>query len=444
MFKNNGDNPDAQDQELIFTQAENKENKSINLNTFKYTNINLSKINYCIQNVDWEDYNILRDETIRNYEIHRQGNRNNPIKSPDEELKVKNFQSTKETDIYYTFSEYFINVEPKNFHFQLRKNLIFVSKNELVYFNTKGVELLNIISKKTIQILYFNEEDEKVLCFDAFKYNKNEIHFVFGLFNNRILIIKIKIEEKLRKPFINIFYKQILLISNLEEQNQLINFVRFSDDKNYIYTSCNDGFIKIFDYNTMQLVNTFKSKSCVNHFSYNHNQNIIAAVGDFEEVHLIDPKSNKDICYLNGHYDFGFVSKFKPESDYYLATGNQDFSCKIWDLRKINNNDLNFENLEENNSCLKTIFGNCNCIGDLKFIENELLALLEDTINFHIVNLKDFKMQTIKYIGEGVGVNFSPHTKKLYFGVSINSHSGIYAFKKINNFIDTMDLKNFI
>ena len=79
MFKNNGDNPDAQDQELIFTQAENKENKSINLNTFKYTNINLSKINYCIQNVDWEDYNILRDETIRNYEIHRQGNRNNPI-----------------------------------------------------------------------------------------------------------------------------------------------------------------------------------------------------------------------------------------------------------------------------------------------------------------------------------------------------------------------------
>lgn len=481
-------------EELSFQQIEEREVIKLSIPFFKYTNVNLEKINHCIQNVNWIEINKNREDLIRHYEIHQEGNRNNPEITVEEKKEKKDFHLEKDSDIFYTFSEYFLNAEPIYNHFQLRKNIIFISEKEVVYFNLKGVELFNIVNNQKFQLVYFSqqESDFKVLCFDAFKEmtheNKKEfvVHLVFGKFNNRILIQKVKVYEKLKKKISQIMYSQEYLISEEPEQNQLINFVKFSDNKRYIYTSCNDAYMKIFDYeNNMLEVARHKGKSCVNHFSFNHSQNIIAAVGDYEEVHLVDPKSSKTISYLKGHYDFGFVAKFQPFSDHILASGNQDYSAKIWDLRKISENagenkksrlynpsDFNFNKKlvnqeankkrnsefyshlqevmakndnhisEKNTACLKTYFGISNSIGDLKFVENDFLVMLENTYNVHVVNLKENKIQSIKYIGQSIGMDYCENTHKLYFGVFQHSFSGIYAFKKISNFLDVMEYQD--
>ncbi len=570
--KNKDDEDDNHEkiEELFFKEFEEKkeEQTKLKISNFKNTNANLEKINICIQNVNWHEINKNREDLIRHYELHQEGNRNDYEITEEEKQSKKNFSLNKQTDIFYTFSEFHLDIEPIYNHFQLRKNLIFISNREVVYFNQKGVEMLNIVNNKKTQLVFLKQdESDKVICFDAFKFEKDnnrkefnnkkefEVHFVFGKFNNRIVIIIIHFYEKLKKLVSEVIIKEEIIVSELQEQNQLINFVKFSDDKKFVYTSCNDSYIKIYDYeNNMKLTSKYKSKNCVNHFSFNHSQNILAAVGDYEEVHLIDPKCGKTISYLKGHYDFNFVAKFKDNSDFILGTGNQDYSAKIWDLRKISEdmqeknsfvkkylkenffrnlkNKLRNENhfkynslsikgdykygynnskyvnyfkrskffwdfdddeynvfLNQNNrkvineintlndieifnddnkkekdnqltnidsnihlemesskysnkSCVKTYFGVSNSIGDIKFIKDDFLLMLENTYNLHIVNLKDDKMQSIKYIGHGIGIDYNQQLDKIYLSLYQYNYSGIYAYKRISNFLEVMELGN--
>jgi len=545
--ENNVSNFNEKIEELIFSEyEEKKENLSrLKISSFKNTNINLEKLNYCIQNVNWHEINKNREDLIRHYETHQEANRNNYEISAEEQAMKRKFNLDKQTDIYFTFSEYHLHVEPIYNHFQLRKNLISISDKEFVFFNSKGVEMLNIISSKKTQLVFLKQDEyDKIICFDAFKVERKisaiesnrqnkkefEVHFVFGKFNNRIVIKKLRVFEKMKKLVSEDIFSKEILVSDLAEQNQLINFVKFSEDRKYIYTSCNDCYIRIYDYeNEINLVAQYKSKNCVNHFSYNENQNILAAVGDFEEVHLIDPKSSKTISYLKGHYDFGFVANFKPGSDYILATGNQDCSAKIWDLRKIademedkkifmknyfwtnrltrketkmnfasliskknkyfwdfnydeylsflnetinlidsdkkifcdieninckqekiiqesNNKEINdkLNDIEKvsNKACIKTYFGVSNSIGDLKFAEDDFLLMLENTYNLHIVNLKDDKIQSIKYIGNGIGIDYNKKSNKIYLALFQYDYSGIYSYKRISNYMESMELRN--
>lgn len=543
--KENGTKQAEKLEELFFKEFEEKKEEltKLKISHFKNTNINLEKLNYCIQNVHWHEINKNREDLIRHYEMHQEGNRNNLELTAAEKEEKKQFALDKQTDLFYTFSEYHLNVEPIYNHFQLRKNLVSISDKELVFFNQKGVEMLNLISAKKTQLVYLKQdEQDKAICFDAFKpqfasssvdnsgRNKKEfeVYFVLGKFNNRITVIKTKVFEKLKKLVSEVFYKEDFLVSELPEQNQLVNYVKFSEDGKFIYTSCNDGHMKIFDFeNGMKLMTSYKSKNCVNHFSFNESRNIIAAVGDYEEVHLIDPKSHKTIAYLQGHYDFGFVARFKPSSDFILATGNQDYAAKIWDLRRIADemeskkdfmktyfynspsfrkfrsnygnygynrlagdkhkkcffdfdtkdylfylneisgfekekeeenkmnldfiahkdaiNDLNEDpNLQKtsNKACLKTYYGVSNSIGDLRFVEEDFLIMLENTYNLHVVNLLDDKMQSIKYIGHGIGIDYNEKMRKIHLALYQYNYSGIYSYKKISNFLDALELRN--
>lgn len=188
-------------EELIFSEfEEKKENQSkLKISSFKNTNINLEKLNYCIQNVNWQEINKNREDLIRHYETHQEGNRNNYEISAEEQAMKRKFNLDKQTDIYFTFSEYHLHVEPIYNHFQLRKNLISLSDKELVFFNSKGVEMLNIISSKKTQLVILKQDEyDKIICFDAFKVeskmsslesnrqNKKNLKFILFLENSII------------------------------------------------------------------------------------------------------------------------------------------------------------------------------------------------------------------------------------------------------------------
>jgi WD40 repeat protein len=483
-------------EELQFQEIQ-EDKKKLTTSKFKNFKHNLEKLNYCTQNIEWDIVSKNREEFIYHCEVHQQGHRNNPEMSIEEINEKNKFKKEIKSDIFYTFSAFHSNIEPIYNHFQLRRNLFFISEFEIVYFNPYGIEMLNIITNVPTQLIHFvpiNNENNEILIisFDAFKINTNtnsnsefEILFVFGKFNNRIILQKIKVtfdknknrqnrqnQNSLNKYIVeNIFTKEII-ISNLEEQNQLVNHVAFSKDRKYVYTCCNDTYIKIFDLNTFKEVNSYKTPNCVNHLSYNSSNNIIAVVGDFEEVILIDPKSKEIINKLKGHFDFGFSAKFQKNSDFLLASSNQDYSAKIWDLRKLKDNnsgicfnkfdnfyynftdkdifkdkdkendkDINIINNDGkindiNGPCLKTYFGVSNAIGDLMFIQNEFLVLMENTYNLHIVNMRDDSMQTIKYVGNSTGFDFHEGMEKIYFGLYQYNYSGIYSYKKIDSSVD--------
>ncbi len=61
---------------------------------------------------------------------------------------------------------------------------------------------------------------------------------------------------------------------------------------------------------------------------------VVALVGDTCNTTLLDHNTGRFIASLPGHLDFSFAVAFSPDG-LFLATGNQDRSCQIYDLRRL-------------------------------------------------------------------------------------------------------------
>jgi WD40 repeat protein len=83
--------------------------------------------------------------------------------------------------------------------------------------------------------------------------------------------------------------------------------------------------------------------------------------GDCLQAEIIDFRSGKVVSTLHGHTDFGFSMAWHPAGNM-IATGNQDLTCKIWDVRKLSK--PNSDNISDPH-CIKTLncdIGSCSHI----------------------------------------------------------------------------------
>ena len=63
-----------------------------------------------------------------------------------------------------------------------------------------------------------------------------------------------------------------------------------------------------------------------------HCEQMVCVVGDNPNVLLMDPSTGKTSSELSGHLDFSFAAAWHPNG-YVLATGNQDTTTRLWDIR---------------------------------------------------------------------------------------------------------------
>jgi len=134
------------------------------------------------------------------------------------------------------------------------------------------------------------------------------------------------------------------------------------------------------------------------------------------------------ISRLKGHKDYSFASAWHPNG-LILATGNQDMSCRLWDIR----------NPSESFAVLK---GNMGAIRGLKFTpEGRFLAMAEPADFVHIFDTQSgfLKSQQIDLFGEIAGISFSPDTEALYVGIADRTYGSLMEYKrrKDNHYIDS-------
>ncbi|GAB2225594.1 hypothetical protein Droror1_Dr00006391 [Drosera rotundifolia] len=109
-------------------------------------------------------------------------------------------------------------------------------------------------------------------------------------------------------------------------------------------------------------------------------QNPMAVLGDSVDGLVVDAQSGK---YPNSQI---------------LATGNQNMTCRLWDMR----------NMTESLAILK---GRMGAIRDIKFTSNgHFMAMAEPADFIHIfhVNAGNKREQEIDLFGEIAGISFSP------------------------------------
>ncbi|XVE60467.1 hypothetical protein DITRI_Ditri05aG0131000 [Diplodiscus trichospermus] len=191
----------------------------------------------------------------------------------------------------------------------------------------------------------------------------------------------------------------------------------------------NDAQIRIFDAETFASLNRFSFNWSVNNTSVSPDGKLLAVLGDSVECLLSDAQSGKVIGSLKGHLDYSFASAWHPDG-HILATGNQDTTCRLWDIR----------NLSKSLAILK---GRMGAIRALKFTsDGRFLAMSEPADFIHVFDTESgyVNCQEIDLFGEIAGISFSPDTESLFVGVADRTYGSLLEFnrRRYNQYVDSI------
>ncbi|CAI0447710.1 unnamed protein product, partial [Linum tenue] len=134
---------------------------------------------------------------------------------------------------------------------------------------------------------------------------------------------------------------------------------------------------------------------------------------------LADSQSGKVAATLKGHLDYSFSATWHPDGRI-LATGNQDTSCRLWDIRNPS-------------TSLVVLKGNMGAIRGLKFTsDGRFLAMQEPADFVHVFDVGSgyVKCQEIDLFGEIAGISFSPDSESLFVGIADRTYGSLLEFRR--------------
>ncbi|KAG7020205.1 SPBC2A9.03, partial [Cucurbita argyrosperma subsp. argyrosperma] len=216
------------------------------------------------------------------------------------------------------------------------------------------------------------------------------------------------------------------------EENAITNAVDIFHNPNgamRIVTGNNDAKVRIYDAKTFACLNGFTFGWSVNNTSVSPDGRMLAVLGDTTECLLADANSGKVIESLKGHLDYSFASAWHPDGNI-LATGNQDTTCRLWDVR----------NTSKSLAVLKGRMGAIRCV---KFsLDGKFLSMAEPADFVHIYESRTGyeQAQEIDLFGEIAGISFSPDTEALFVGVADRTYGSVLEFNKRhhNKYVDSI------
>ncbi|XP_062188997.1 uncharacterized WD repeat-containing protein C2A9.03-like isoform X3 [Phragmites australis] len=190
----------------------------------------------------------------------------------------------------------------------------------------------------------------------------------------------------------------------------------------------NDCVVRVFDSEIFKLLSRFTFPWSVNNISVSPDGKLLSVLGDNSDCLIADPQSGKEIANLKGHLDYSFSSAWHPDG-HVLATGNQDTTCRLWDIR----------NLSQSFAVLK---GRISAIRGLKFSsDGHFLAMSEAADFVHVYDSQsDYSsVQEIDIFGEIAGISFSPDAEALFVGVADRTYGSLIEFSRRHrhNYLDS-------
>ncbi|XP_075085266.1 putative WD repeat-containing protein C2A9.03 isoform X3 [Nicotiana tabacum] len=183
--------------------------------------------------------------------------------------------------------------------------------------------------------------------------------------------------------------------------------------------SNNDCGVREYDMEKFQQMNHFRFPWPVNHTSMSPDSKLFTVVGDDLNGLLVDSRNGKTVASIAGHLDYSFASAWHPDGRTF-ATGNQDKTCRIWDLR----------NLSSSMAILK---GNMGAARSIRFSSDGRFLVVAEPADFvHIYSTEsDYKKrQEIDIFGEISGVSLSPDDESLYIGIWDRTYASLLEYHR--------------
>uniref|UniRef100_A0A5B7B521 Uncharacterized protein n=1 Tax=Davidia involucrata TaxID=16924 RepID=A0A5B7B521_DAVIN len=216
------------------------------------------------------------------------------------------------------------------------------------------------------------------------------------------------------------------------DENAITNAVDIYTNPNgstRVMTANNDAQVRVFDAGNFTSLGCFSFPWSVNNTSVSPDGKLVGVLGDNTECLIADAQSGKVVGNLKGHMDYSFASAWHPDGRI-LATGNQDTTCRLWDIR----------NLSKSMAVLK---GKMGAIRAIKFTsDGRFMAMAEPADFVHIFDTRSgyAKAQEIDLFGEIAGISFSPDTEALFVGVADRTYGSLLEFNRrhYNRYLDSI------
>ncbi len=161
---------------------------------------------------------------------------------------------------------------------------------------------------------------------------------------------------------------------------------------------------------------------CANHATPSPRGDLFLVGGDDQTPLLRSLSDGTAVASLVGHSDFVFSTAWHPDGNL-VATGAQDASCRVWDVRMTGR------------GALHLIDAGMGSVRSIRFSpDGEYMAVAEPVDLVHVFSVKDgFKVANlIDFFAEIQGISFSPHDggQLLYLSLTNMEWGGIMTFER--------------
>ncbi|KAL2638093.1 hypothetical protein AAZV13_06G096100 [Glycine max] len=380
-----------------------------------------------IQGIPWERLNYSRDK-YRETRLKQYKNYQNFSLSPHH-LHKECFQVQKGQ----TFYDFFFNtrlVKSTIVHFQLRNLLWATSKHDVYLMQNYSVMHWSALLQRSKEVLNVAKPIIPTLTHPGFlaqpvsrvqisTMTVKENLMVAGGFQGELIC------KNLKQPGV-LFCGKITTDGNAI--TNAVDVYRNPAGSLRVITANNDSQLRVFDAENFASLGCFKYDWSVNNTSISPDGRLLAVLGDSTECLMADANSGKITGSLKGHLDYSFSSAWHPNGQI-LATGNQDKTCRLWDIR----------NLSQSMAVLK---GRMGAIRALRFTsDGRFLAMAEPADFVHIFDSHSGyeQGQEIDLFGEIAGISFSPDTEALFVGIADRTYGSLLEFnrKRHYNYLDS-------
>ncbi|XP_057509787.1 uncharacterized WD repeat-containing protein C2A9.03-like [Actinidia eriantha] len=375
-----------------------------------------------IQGIPWERLSITR-EKYRQTRLEQYKNYENIPQSGEGSEKECNI--TKKRGMYYEFRRNSRSVKSTILHFQLRNLVWATSKHDVYLMSHFQVVHWSSLTCNKSEVL--NVSGHVAPC------EKHPGSLLEGFSQTQVSTLAVKdrllvaggfqgelICKYLDRPGVSFCTRTTY------DDNAITNAVEIystSSGASHFTASNNDCGVRDIDMEKFQLSKHFRFPWPVNHTSLSPDGKLLVIVGDNPDGILVDASTGKTVMPLVGHLDFSFASAWHPDG-LTFATGNQDKTCRIWDVR----------NLSKSVAALK---GNLGAIRSIRYTsDGQFMAMAEPADFVHVYDVKGGyeKEQEIDFFGEISGMSFSPDTESLFIGVWDRTYGSLLEFGRRRNY----------
>lgn len=378
-----------------------------------------------IQGLFWDNAE-QRESFLRIREL-KHNSFTNISNSKDESKRDVNLDLINEMDSW-KFRQYFKVPKPKLSHFQLRNNLVCLNNRKEIFFNELSNDKTTIDADISLPTLHsvikklnpFSGEINTVLSLEDDPIERittlectNDL-IIAGTLSGSYYVKNLRTEELTRK----------VLTTN---SNGIINFAKELDGS--VLFSTNDSHLITTDLATLKINSVIEFPWAINSVSVDpQNHSLKLIVGDNINSFILDDRvhPSKPVNMLSGHKDFSFACDWS-HNGMSIATGNQDSTMRLYDVR----------NLNENMCCVNGEIE--SSIRNVKFNYNDTVLAFSESIDY--VNILDLNSldectgskQVISLFGKIIGLDFTNYDdgngEFLTIGVCDDAIGGILQYE---------------